>query len=166
MIFHSDNQFFQFIGTKGCSFSTTESEITTFSFRTTVDSLDAALKRFAHLLKFPLNMRESIAEEREIFQGQFDAWHYNEYKLLATLSSPDHPSQHFPCLNGNFDDVDEDALNQHVEDFKGRHYSAHRMGLCLQTNLSLDEMEVQKTIELMIDQSNDEGLLSVIGIGR
>lgn len=66
-------------------------------------------------------------------------------KLLTLLSSPDHPARNFAwgemkALNENMDD---DTLYQRIEEFKNRHYSAHRMSLCLQTKFSLDEMQVR-----------------------
>lgn len=86
-------------------------------------------------------MRESIAAARKKLKRSFRAYH--DQKLVSLLGNADHPSRNFPYVNTNLGNVDDDTLYQRIEEFKKRHYSAHRMGLCLQTNLSLDEMQVQ-----------------------
>lgn len=164
-MYHSDNDFIRFItydGPEGNPVYYTprnryrarlnslneivDDKQTTFSFISRMDKLDEALSRYAMLLKMPLNMRDNMAEQRKEFKEKFDfhSYDYAEDKLLSLLGTSGHPSRNFAW--GNMEALDEkmddDTLYQHLEGFKYRHYSANRMSLALQTNFSLNEMQV------------------------
>lgn len=120
---------------------------TSFSFISRENNLEEALVSYAHVMKTPLDMRDQMAQKREEFISKFDfrSFDYGEEKLLSLLGNQGHPSSNF--ASGNMealsDKMDDETLYQRIEEFKSRHYSAHRMSLCLQTNLSLDEMQVR-----------------------
>lgn len=166
MMYHSDNDFIQFISYDGSEASSengtsrnryrakinsleeiVDDDQTTFSFVSRINTLDEALSRYAKLLKMPFNMRDSMTQYRKKIVENFDAQSCNdaENKLLSLLGSPGHPSRNFAWGNMKAlnESMDDDTLYRRIEEFKNRHYSAHRMSLCLHTPLTLDAMQVR-----------------------
>jgi len=64
--------------------------------------------------------------------------------LLASLALPGHPGGIFTWGNLETlkDNIDDNTLYEKVHEFRLRHYSAHRMYLCIQARLPLDTLEV------------------------
>lgn len=118
------------------------SEQTTIAFISRIDSFESALERLAHLLKTALNMKERLDQVRSELWQKFYHRIYYEQNFLSSLGSENHPSRKYSFDAKNLGGEDNDDLYQRIEEFKNRHYSAHRMGLCLQTGLMLDEMQV------------------------
>lgn len=148
MLYRSDNELIHFIEMDGAPKSIVANENTTFSFRSRANNLEEALARYGRLLKMPLNMRDRMTNIRKDIARMFES-HANQYveeKLLSLLGNSGHPSRNFAWdnLKALREDMDDDTLYQRIEEFKCRHYSAHRMSLCLQTHFSLDEMQVRK----------------------
>lgn len=139
MISCGDNEFTRFIN-KGNLLNHVDSEHSTFSFMSQINTFDEALQHFARIFKTPLNMRESMSQVRDSLSWKFELYYIE--KFLSSLGNFKHPSRAFPYVTTNLKNVDDDTLYQRIEEFKSHHYSAHRMSLCLQTHLSLDEMQV------------------------
>lgn len=147
MICYGDSEFNRFIKNSAESLhSSTGSDETTFRFRSTVNSIDEALGRFANIFKTPLS-RETVSVVREQIQSTFASkqWEYCDELVFPLLGNPGHPSRQFPFIDVNLDNVDDDTLCQRIEEFKNQHYSAHRMCLCLRMNLPLNEIKVGTT---------------------
>lgn len=172
MLHRSDNEFIEFIKYDGCPKSIVDNEKTTFSFRASEKKFDETLARYANLLKSPLDRREyyRIAQNWEEFVHKLNsnAWEHGEEKLLSLLGNPGHPSCNFKwgIMKALNEKMDDDAFYQRIEEFRSRHYSAHRISLCLQTHLSLDEMQVriQRKIKYYFIIYSTK-LISAIGIG-
>lgn len=147
MIFSDDSEFNRFIGnTDEWVRSSTGNDETTFRFLSTIESIEEALKRFANLFKTPLNKRDALNAVRDQVKWSFETnkWNYNDVKLLSLLGNCDHPVENFPYISTNLNGVDDDTLYHRIEKFKNQHYSAHRMSLCIRTNLPLNRMKVWK----------------------
>lgn len=145
ILFNCDNEFCRFVGTTDEWLrSYTDSDDTTFRFRATATSFEEALGRFACLFKSPLNMRHVVSNVREQIEGEFQThkWNYCDEQLLPLLGNFDHPSCNFPYIRTSLNNVDDDTLYQRIEEFKNRHYSAHRMSLCIRMCLPLNTMKV------------------------
>lgn len=126
---------------------TTASEETVYCFEMAEKHLDARLENFTALLKHPLLLKEALVRELNAFELKFQkARHKDEsrrYQLLTDLINNNFPHNIFSLgrLKSLKDELNEDELCKMLYEFRGRHYSAHRMHLCLQSGLSIDEME-------------------------
>lgn len=91
--------------------------------------------------------RESMTREREAIDSEFqmaipnDA--YRKEQLLASLFNPRVPVNQFTW--GNLitlkDNVADEKLYAALHAFRKRHYSAHRMTLCIQARLPIDMLQ-------------------------
>lgn len=152
MIRHGDNEFNRFIGKNAEHLqSSTSCDETTFAFLSTVNSIDEALGHFANIFKSPLS-RETVSVVREHIQSTFESkqWDYCDELVFPLLGNPGHPSCQYPFINVNLDNVDDDTLYQRFEEFRNRHYSAHRMCLCLRMNLPLNQIKVGATSSINV----------------
>lgn len=146
-------EFFQFFRKTGGDYQAgTVFDDTAFSFETNEELLDEALDRFSQLFKAPLMLKDSMLRERRAVESEFalvktddDARHA---RMMASLGEPTHPSSVFRWGNLKTlkDNIDDDELHRRTVEFRNRHYSAHRMHLALQSNQSLDDLQV-KTIK-------------------
>lgn len=126
----------------------TDDQQTSFYFETREEYLDGALDRFSHLFKTPLMSRDAMSRERQSVESEFQYRKNSEEirrgQMLSSLGQSTHPSSIFSW--GNFktlkDNIDDEILYQKVHEFRKRHYSAHRMYVCLQSFLSLNDQQV------------------------
>ncbi|XP_075155037.1 nardilysin [Haematobia irritans] len=125
----------------------TECEETLFYFEVSEEHLDSSMDYFTALLKAPLMMKEAMAREREAVESEFQqTLHDDEARrdqLLASLANPNYPHSTFTwgnlkSLKENIDDTD---LHRDLHEFCKRHYSGHRMHVCVQARLPIDELE-------------------------
>lgn len=145
----NENGFEEFIQKSGgfCNADTGYEE-TTFYFRIREQFLDEALDRFSNLFKAPLLLKDSMIREREAVDSEYSAKKNGEasrrHQILALLSQAEHPFRKFICGNLKTlkENVDDDVLFSKVHDFHRRHYSAHRMYVCVQSKQSLDGLQV------------------------
>lgn len=148
MLYYGGTEFVDLDPNHGMRVSNADGDRTTFTLRSRISSLDETLRHFAHLMKAPLNMPETMTQKRDEFKEYIE--HASRLRvpdiLLPLLGNFGHPSRNAgwgnveTLTNGEMDD---DAFYQRIEEFKSRHYSAHRMSLSLETHLSLDEMQVR-----------------------
>lgn len=145
----NENEFREFLQkSAGDSNASTDYNDTTFHFQVREQFLNATMERFSNLLKSPLLRKESMIREREAVDSEFSSAKIYDLarrrQLLAFLSQTGHPYKKFGCgnLKSLKDDVDDDVLHKEVNDFKARHYSAHRMYVCVQSQQSLDDIQV------------------------
>lgn len=125
----------------------TDFEETSFYFETRDAFLDGALDRFSYFFKAPLMLKEAMTREREAVESEFASKRNDEdirrEQLLSMIGQSKHPLSTFAW--GNLitlkDNIDDDILYEKVHEFRKRHYSAHRMYLCLQSRRSLDELQ-------------------------
>lgn len=146
----SENEFDHYIKKCGGSDNAhTNCEETQFYFEAGEEHLDGAMDRFASLFKQPLMLKEAMQREREAVEAEFASTRTNDSarrsELLASLGRPNHPSSTFTW--GNMLTLRErvpggdEALYERVHAFRQRHYSAHRMYLCVQARWPLDQLQ-------------------------
>lgn len=110
--------------------------------------LDGALDRFSHLFKDPLMRKESMRREREAVDSEFRSKMQGDdvrrEQLFSALGNPEHPCSIFSWGNLKTlrDNVTDDELYSRVHEFRKRHYSSHRMFVCIQARYSLDVIQV------------------------
>lgn len=143
------NEILQFLRKSGGDYyARIDSDYTAFSFETHEEFLDEALDRFSDFFKAPLLRNESLVREREAVDSEFASKKYHDGtrlgELLKSLGEPTHPASMFQWGNLETlkDNIDDDELYRKVQEFRKRHYSAHRMYLCLQSDRSLDDLQV------------------------
>uniref|UniRef100_A0A1A9W6A1 Nardilysin n=1 Tax=Glossina brevipalpis TaxID=37001 RepID=A0A1A9W6A1_9MUSC len=125
----------------------TECEETLYYFEVAEKYLDSSLDYFTALLKNPLMLKEAMTRERNSVESEFQqTLHDDEARrdqLLASLANKNFPHNTFTWgnLKSLKEEVDEDELHKTLHEFRERHYSAHRMYLCIQARLPIDEME-------------------------
>lgn len=144
-----ENEFGEFIRKSGGSTeASTSYDYASFDFETHEEYLDEALDRFSQLFKAPLMSKESLLREREAIESEFASGKNNDarrrHQLLSSLGEVTHPSSTFKggnlkTLKGN---IDDEEFYRKAYEFRKRHYSAHRMHLCLQSKHSLDNLQV------------------------
>lgn len=144
----SENEFDQYMQKAGgFDNADTDYEETSFYFESREEFLDGALDRFSHLFKAPLMLKEAMTREREAVESEFiskkNAEDVRREQLIASIGQPTHPASIFAwgnlkTLKHNIDDND---LYEKVHEFRKRHYSAHRMYVCLQSILPLDDLQ-------------------------
>lgn len=144
-----EDEFKQFLQSSGGSQNAhTRADTTTFYLEVQEQFLEDAIDRFSHLFKAPLLRADSMMREREAVDSEFSMGLCNEFvqrrQILASLAQPAHPFSKLGCGNLKTlkDDIDDEALHQKVHDFRRRHYSAHRMCVCVQAECTLDSLQV------------------------
>lgn len=144
-----ENEFHEFIQKSGGSDNaSTSSDETNYFFETREEFLDEALDRFSQFFKAPLIFKEAMTREREAVDSEFLSTKDDEAlmksQLLHSMGQTGHPLRHFACGNLKTlkDGIDDDALYRKVHDFRRKHYSAHRMYACVQSQLQLDNLQV------------------------
>lgn len=144
-----ENEFAEFIRKSGGrTEALTSYDYTAFDFETHEDYLDEALDRFSQLFKAPLMSKKYLLREREAIESEFASVKSNDearrLQLLSSLGEVTHPSSMFKWGNSKTleENVDDDELYRKSHEFRKRHYSAHRMHLCLQSKQSLDNLQV------------------------
>lgn len=149
----SENEFDQFMQKSGgFDNADTDFDETSFYFETREEFLDEALDRFSQFFKEPLMKKEAMTREREAVDSEFSSKKNGEdvrrSQLLSLIGQSNHPSSIFAW--GNLEtlknNIKDDDLYEKVHEFRNKHYSAHRMYLCLQSNLSLDSLQVRKNV--------------------
>lgn len=150
----NETGFEQFIQKSGgfCN-AGTDSEETTYYFRLREPFLNEGLDRFSNLIRSPLLRMDSMMREREAVDSEYSAKRNSDgarqYQLLASLSHDTHPFRKFNCGNLKTlkENIDDNVLYDSVHAFKQRHYSAHRMYVCVQSKQSLDHLQVNEKNE-------------------
>lgn len=158
----SENEFDQFIKKCGGSDNAhTNCEETQFYFEVGEEHLDGAFDRFANLFKQPLMLKEAMTRERDAVESEFTSKRQNDgvrrEQLLASMGQPQHPSSIFTLGNAKTlkDGIDDDQLYERVHEYRRRHYSAHRMYLCVQARLGLDVLQ-QLVVKHWSDMPSNE----------
>lgn len=127
----------------------TNSEDTCYHFEVTQDHLESSLDYFTAQLKEPLMLKDAVEREREAIESEFQLSLKSDgvrsYQLLLSLAADDYPHNNF--IWGNLkslkDDIESDEdLMENLHKFYKRHYSAHRMCLCIQAPLTIKELEM------------------------
>lgn len=144
----NESEFSQYIQQSAGFFNGgTNHEVTVYYLEMAENRLDGALDRFANLLKEPSLLKECMARERESVESEFQM-KMNSFRrrqqLLASLCSASHPCRTFGMGNSKTlqQNISDDELYEQMNAFQKRHYSAHRMYVCIQSSLSLDGIEV------------------------
>lgn len=147
-----ENEFEQFIQNSGGSDNaSTNNERTVFYFQVREHLLDDALDRFSYLIKAPLLLKESMMREREAVDSEFlsrkNVKTLRRQQILARLCQKSHPFANFDCGNLKTlkENIDDEILHEKVREFKRKHYSAHRMSICMQSEQSLDNLQVNQS---------------------
>lgn len=149
----------------------TESEYTVFYFEVPEEHLDSSMDYFSALLKAPLMHKEAMTRERDAVESEFQqALNEDEIRfdqLLASLANNGYPHGSFAwgnlvSLKKSFENAD-DKLYENVHEFCKRHYSAHRMHVCVQARLPIDELESMVIKHLSDIPSNGMSGLDVSG---
>lgn len=105
------------------------------------------MDRFAQLFVSPLLSRDAMTREREAVESEFALkMNHDDVRrdqLLAELSHDNQPAKIFTW--GNLitlkEKVDDDYLYEKLQEFRKRHYSAHRMYVAIQARLTLDDLQ-------------------------
>lgn len=125
----------------------TECEETLFYFEVSEEHLDSSIDYFTALLKAPLMMKEAMTREREAVESEFQQTLYDDEarrdQLLASLANKDYPHSTFTWgnLKSLKEQINDDDLHKDLHEFCQRHYSGHRMYVCVQARLPIDELE-------------------------
>ncbi|XP_014089704.1 nardilysin [Bactrocera oleae] len=125
----------------------TEFEETCFYFEVSEEHLDSSMDYFSALLKAPLMKKEAMTRERDSVESEFQQIvHDDEVRrdqLVAAYATPGYPHATFPWGNLKTlkDGISDDDLHAMLHEFQKRHYSAHRMCVCVQARLPIDELE-------------------------
>lgn len=125
----------------------TDFEETSFYFETRDEYLDGALDRFSYFFKSPLCRKDTMTREREAVESEFQSKRVAEdirrEQLISSYGVPGHPMTTFAWGNLKTlkDNIDDDSLRAKTYEFYMRHYSAHRMYLCIQSRRSLDKLQ-------------------------
>lgn len=158
----SENEFDQFIKKCGGSDNAhTNCEETQFYFEVGEEHLDGAFDRFANLFKHPLMLKEAMTRERDAVESEFTSQRQNDgvrqEQLFASMGQPDHPCSIFTWGNSRTlkDNIDDEQLYERVHEYRRRHYSAHRMYLCVQARLGLDVLQ-ELVVRHWSDMPNNE----------
>lgn len=137
----------------GGSNAYTTSDITNFVTSARGKYFSDALDRFSQMFKAPLITKDAMHRERNAIDAEFSLSSSNDTarsrQVLYSLGSENHPARQFSWGNSKtlIENVDENTLHQKVHDFRKRHYSAHRMCLCLKAATPLDSLQVSAACE-------------------
>lgn len=125
----------------------TEFEETCFYFEVSEEHLDSSMDYFSALLKAPLMKKEAMTRERDSVESEFQQIVLDDEvrrdQLVAAYATPGYPHATFPWGNLKTlkDGISDDELHVQLHEFQKRHYSAHRMCVCVQARLPIDELE-------------------------
>ena len=126
----------------------TESEETVFYFEVSEEHLDSSMDYFSALLMKPLMKKEAMTRERDAVESEFQqTLHDDEARrdqLLASLATKSFPHATFAWGNNKSlkEQIEsDDELHKVLHEFRKKHYSSHRMYLCVQARLPIDELE-------------------------
>lgn len=144
-----ENSFSLFISKNGgFDNASTDYVETMFYFDVKEQCLDEALDRFSHFFKAPLLRKEAMTREREAVDSEFSMNSKDDtlrlFYILSSLAQTEHPLTIFSWGNLKTlkDNIDDDTLHKKVVDYWKRHYSSHRMSICIQSTQSLDDLQV------------------------
>ncbi|XP_022187106.2 nardilysin [Nilaparvata lugens] len=144
----AENDFDTFISKRGGhDNASTECEYTTFYFNCHEMHLRTAMDKFANFFISPLLLKDAMTREREAVDSEFQmALPVDESRmeqLLCSTAIATNPAHKFTW--GNLvtlrDNIADDDLYNELQEFRKRHYSAHRMTLAIQGRLPLKVME-------------------------
>lgn len=145
-----ENEYHQYMRANGGSANAyTSFERTVFFFDIVQDKLEGAIDRFSNLFISPLMLKDSMEREMEAVESEFqnnisdDTIRANEF--CASLANGPVNLFGWGNLKTLKDGTDIDKLNATVHAFRRKHYIANRMHVCVESTLSLDEM--QKLVE-------------------
>lgn len=149
----------------------TMTDQTLYNFSVNEDHLEEGIDRFSDIFKNPLMKKESMNRERNAVESEFQK-KKNNFRirmelLMNAFGAPGHPSSSFVCginfqsqinkkrLNhfnilGNSktlkDNITDDELYDKVHDFQKKYYVGQLMTLAIQSDKSLDELEVSEEV--------------------
>lgn len=141
----------------------TECEETVYYFEVSEKHLDSSMDYFSALFRGPLMKQEAMTRERDAVESEFQqTLHDDEARrdqLLAALATSDFPHGAFTwgnnkSLKENIENDDE--LHKVLHEFRKKHYSAHRMIVCVQARLPIDELETLAIKHFSDIPSNNE----------
>lgn len=128
-----------------CWFSSTFEDGSVSSFSLRMDSVDEILAKLADMLRSPLKSDGDLSFVRDQFYGSSRGWYDLATRLISRTANIGHPARHdaYVCDDVNkMNRMNVQRLRRRMTEFVIRHYSAHRMYVCLNTSLPLDEMQV------------------------
>lgn len=91
--------------------------------------------------------KEAMTRERDAVESEFQNTILDDEarrdQLLSSLANPRYPHSIFAWgnLKSLKENIDDEELYQHTHDFRLKHYSSHRMYLCIQARLPIAELE-------------------------
>ncbi|XP_055843466.1 nardilysin isoform X2 [Episyrphus balteatus] len=125
----------------------TECEETMFYFECSEEHLNSTIEIFSALFKEPLMKKEAMTRERDAVESEFQNTILDDEarrdQLLASLANPNYPNSIFAWgnLQSLKENIDDEVLYQRTHEFRIKHYSSHRMYLCIQARLPIEELE-------------------------
>lgn len=132
-----------------------------------MNSLDETLAQFAKMLKTPVFVERAVSYFLENMKKSTNGWLELSRRLISRTANNGHPARkHAYDDMSSVETMDEHTLRPRILEFLNRHYSAHRMYVCLQTNLSLNEMQVMNCDNRPCIVNIYENNLSAAGYGR
>lgn len=139
----------------------TECEETMFYFECSEKHLNSTIEIFSALFKAPLMKKEAMTRERDAVESEFQNTILDDEarrdQLLASLANPNYPNSIFAW--GNLKSLKENVLDeelyQRTHEFRLKHYSSHRMYLCIQARLPIEDLE-EMAIEHFRDIPNNK----------
>lgn len=148
--FPKENEFDEFVSTNGGSDNAlTECEYTMFYFDIVEEHLAGAIERFAQLFVSPLMLKDSMEREMQAVESEFQN-NLNDddtriMQLCASIANGPISTFTWGNLKTLKEGISNDKLYSAVHDFRRKHYLANRMHLCVESSLSLDDL--QKLVE-------------------
>lgn len=141
-----ENEFDQFISTNGgADNAMTECEYTMFYFEIVEEHLAGAIDRFAQLFISPLMLRDSMEREMEAVESEFQNSISDDdiriMQLCASIANGPASTFTWGNLKTLKDGISNDELYKAVHSFRRKHYIANKMYLCVESSLSLDEIQ-------------------------
>lgn len=151
--FPEENELTDFIANAGgdCNAATFR-DVTNYYMIVRGKYFSEALDRFAQMFVAPLIPKASVLRERLAVDAEASLAASRDTdraeQVMYALGTENHPSRQFGWGNSKslIENIDEDTLVQKVRDFRLRHYSAHRMYLCLKAAQPLDQLQVRVTM--------------------
>lgn len=145
-----ENDYDQFISNNGgFNNAHTECEYTLFQFEIVDDHLSKAMDIFSQLFISPLMLREGMQREMQAVESEFQN-NLNDddcriQQLCASLANGPASTFTWGNIKTLKDRIDNEKLYELVHEFRKKFYIANRMYLCVESKMSLDEL--QKLIE-------------------
>lgn len=143
----------------GFSNAWTSDETTEYFVSVVEEKFLEAVDRLSDMLVSPLMLKSSMNQERELVDSEFHQLVKQSYlhrdQVMKLFLNPRHPVSKFNV--GNLvtlkENVNDDELHQALLNLRKK-YTAEKMGICLQSNRSLDELQ-EIIIEKFSGISND-----------